>query len=93
MDVIAAISTGSSLSAIGIVRVSGEGCFAVCDKVFQPAKGGLFSAVRPREMILGRLLDREGKVLGWFLKNGENGDYMHNYLVQSLDLKNKERTT
>ena len=45
----------------------------------------------PKERV--DLLDREGKVLGWFLKNGENGDYMHNYLVQSLDLKNKERTT
>lgn len=63
MDPIAAISTANALSAIGIVRVSGEGCFAVCDKVFQPAKGGLFSAVRPREMALGRLLDREGKTI------------------------------
>lgn len=63
MDVIAAISTASALSAIGIVRVSGEGCFAICDRVFQPAPGGLFSAVRPREMVLGRLLDRNGKAM------------------------------
>ncbi|MDE7261479.1 MAG: tRNA uridine-5-carboxymethylaminomethyl(34) synthesis GTPase MnmE [Oscillospiraceae bacterium] len=63
MDVIAAISTANVLSAIGIVRVSGEGCFAVCDKVFQPAGGGLFSASRPREMTLGRLLDREGQAV------------------------------
>lgn len=63
MDVIAAISTASALSAIGIVRVSGEGCFAVCDQVFQPARGGLFSASRPREMTLGRLLDRSGRAI------------------------------
>ena len=63
MDVIAAISTANALSAIGILRVSGAGCFAVCDKVFQPAGSGLFSAVRPREMVLGRLLDREGRAV------------------------------
>lgn len=63
MDVIAAISTANALSAIGIVRVSGEGCFNICDKVFQPAKGGLFSAASPREMVLGQLLDREGRAI------------------------------
>jgi len=63
MDVIAAISTANALSAIGIVRVSGVGCFTICDKVFQPAGGGLFSAVRGREMVLGRLLDREGRAI------------------------------
>jgi len=63
MDVIAAISTANALSAIGIVRVSGAGCCAVCDKVFQPAAGGLFSAARPREMVLGRLLDRDGRAI------------------------------
>ncbi len=30
MDVIAAIATGSAATAIGIVRVSGDGCFAAC---------------------------------------------------------------
>ena len=28
MDLIAAIATGSTATAIGIVRVSGDGCFA-----------------------------------------------------------------
>lgn len=63
MDVIAAISTGTALSAIGIVRVSGEGCFALCDKVFRPLSGRPFSEARPREMVLGRLLDREGNAV------------------------------
>lgn len=63
MDVIAAVSTANALSAIGIVRVSGEGCFALCDKVFRPANGRPFSAARPREMTLGRLLDREGQAI------------------------------
>ena len=30
MDLIAAIATGSAATAIGIVRVSGAGCFAAC---------------------------------------------------------------
>ena len=36
MDIIAAIATGHSPTAIGIVRLSGEGCFACCDRVFRP---------------------------------------------------------
>ena len=32
--VIAAVSTGASVSAIGIIRLSGDGCIAVADKVF-----------------------------------------------------------
>lgn len=63
MEVIAAISTANALAAIGIIRVSGEGCFAVCDQVFRPASGGPFSAARPREMTLGRLLDRAGRAI------------------------------
>lgn len=63
MDVIAAISTGNTLSAIGIVRVSGEGCFAICDQVFRPFSGKSFPSLRPREMTLGRLLDREGRTV------------------------------
>ena len=32
--VIAAVSTGASVSAIGIIRLSGDGCIAAADKVF-----------------------------------------------------------
>ena len=63
MDVIAAVSTASAISAIGIVRVSGPGCFEVCGRVFRPLSGGEFSSLRPREMTLGRLLDRDGRAV------------------------------
>ena len=63
MDAIAAISTGNTLSAIGILRVSGDSCFAVCDTVFRAANGKSFSAQNPREMVLGTLLDREGRAI------------------------------
>ena len=35
MDIIAAIATGHSHTDIGIVRVSGQGCFDCCDRVFR----------------------------------------------------------
>ena len=55
MDVIAAISTAPALSAIGIVRVSGAGCFAICDSVFQPTGGGLVCGGNRRFKVLGGL--------------------------------------
>ena len=63
MDTIAAISTGNTLSAIGILRVSGDGCFALCDRVFRPANGRSLEEQRPREMVLGELLDAQGRTI------------------------------
>jgi len=63
MEPIAAIATGSTAAAIGIVRVSGEGCFAACDRVFRPAGGAPLSAQPPRQMIYGDVLDREGRLI------------------------------
>ena len=43
MDIIAAISTGTAATAIGIVRVSGEGCFALIKMgVFAPPAASVF---------------------------------------------------
>ena len=63
MDPIAAIATGHSPTAIGIVRVSGEGCFACCDRVFRAANGRLFSQQEPRKMVFGEMLDSQGRVI------------------------------
>ena len=57
MDIIAAISTGSAPTAIGIVRISGEGCFALCDAVFRTPDGRPFSEKPPRKMIYGEVRD------------------------------------
>ena len=38
-DVIAAISTGNVVSAIGILRLTGPGCARVAGKVFLPQNG------------------------------------------------------
>ena len=63
MDVIAAIATGGAATAIGIVRVSGDGCFALCERVFRAANGRPFADQAPRKMIFGEMLDREGRVI------------------------------
>jgi len=63
MDIIAAIATGSAATAIGIIRISGEGCFAVCDKVFRPLSGGELSVAPGRRMVYGDMVDAEGRIV------------------------------
>ena len=61
MDTIAAISTANAVSAIGILRLSGPEAFPIADRVFRPAAGGPLSAHPRRTMVLGALLDRQGR--------------------------------
>ena len=61
--VIAAISTGRQVSAIGILRLSGDGCIAVAEKVFTPQSGQPLSQAANRKLILGTLRDKEGRII------------------------------
>lgn len=62
MDTIAAIASGGNAPcAIGVVRVSGPDCFAVCGAVFRSARP--FDALEPRRMVLGELLDAQGRTV------------------------------
>lgn len=63
MDIIAAISTGSAATAIGIVRVSGQGCFALCDRLFRAADRVPLSRKQPRLMVYGEVTDAKGRLL------------------------------
>ena len=63
MDLIAAIATGAAASAIGILRLSGDGCFAVCDRVFRSAEGRPFAGLEPRKLVMGEMLDSRGRVI------------------------------
>ena len=63
MDVIAAIATGGNPTAIGIVRVSGEGCFALCEKVFRAVNGKSFADQETRKMVYGEMLDNQSRVI------------------------------
>ena len=62
MDTIAAIAAGGgSPSAIGVIRVSGPDCFAVCGRVFRASRP--FGELEPRKMVLGEILDGSGRVI------------------------------
>ena len=63
MDVIAAISTAQTATAIGIVRVSGEGAFNLCDRVFRAVNGKAFAAQENRKMVFGEMLDDQGRTI------------------------------
>ncbi len=63
MDLIAAIATGAAASAIGIVRLSGDGCSAACGRVFRPANGRPFGEQEPRKLVMGEMLDSRGRVI------------------------------
>ena len=60
-DIIAAISTGKQPCAIGILRLSGEGCAAVAEAVFSPASGQPLSEAPNRTLVLGILRDAKGR--------------------------------
>ena len=62
-DLIAAIATGSTATAIGIVRVSGIGCFAACDRVFRPRNGVPFAQQPSHKMVFGEMLDDSGAAI------------------------------
>lgn len=62
-DTIAAISTGSSLSAIGIIRLSGPETIQIIEKVFTPAQGKAMGQRRDRQLVYGALHDGQGNTL------------------------------
>ena len=62
-DVIAAVATGKVPCAIGILRLSGEGCIEVAGRIFSPENGHPLTEAPNRKMVLGRLHDRQGRVI------------------------------
>ena len=61
-DVIAAVSTGRQVCAIGIIRLSGDGCIAVAERVFTPLSKPLHEAAN-RKLVMGTLHDARGQVI------------------------------
>lgn len=59
-DVIAAVSTGHQVCAIGIIRLSGDGCIEVASRVFT---GHDLAGVPDRKLVLGMLHDAKGRVI------------------------------
>ena len=61
--VIAAVSTGNQISAIGILRLTGDGCAEVAEKVFTLNNGKPLSEAPNRKLILGTLQDKQGRII------------------------------
>ena len=62
-DVIAAVSTGNQVSAIGIIRLTGDGCGAIAGKVFTLNNKKPFSDAPDKRLCLGSLHDKQGRVI------------------------------
>ena len=61
--VIAAVSTGLSVSAIGIIRLTGDDCASVAGKVFTLNNQKPLSDAPDRKLVLGNLHDKDGRII------------------------------
>ena len=61
--VIAAISTAPAVSAIGILRLTGDGCAEIAGKVFTLNSGKPLCDAPDRKLMLGLLHDKEGCII------------------------------
>lgn len=62
---IAAVSTGLSVSAIGIIRMTGDDCAEIADEVFIANNGKALSNAPNRQLVLGSLKDKSGRVIDY----------------------------
>lgn len=60
-DTIAAVATGNVMSAIGIIRMSGDDCINIAGKVFRPLSGRKLDEAENRKLYYGYLLDGDGR--------------------------------
>ena len=60
---IAAVSTGSAISAIGIIRLTGDDCAQISEKVFTVNSQTPLSQSPDRKLVLGSLHDKDGRVI------------------------------
>ncbi len=61
--VIAAVSTGNCVSAIGILRLSGDGCAEVAERVFTLNSGLPMTEAPNRKLVLGTMKDKLGRTI------------------------------
>ena len=62
-DIIAAVSTGNQVSAIGIIRLTGDGCAEVAGKVFTLNNKKPLSEAVDKRLCLGQLHDKDGRII------------------------------
>ena len=74
-DTIAAIATGGGISAIGIVRISGDRAIAAADGLFRAVGGVKLADAEDRRMYYGGLIGADGALLDMclcFISRGPN---------------------
>ena len=62
-DTIAAIATGAAVSAIGIIRLSGENTISSVDRLFHPYSGRKISEEKNRRLVYGELYSTNGELI------------------------------
>ena len=62
-NVIAAVSTGNVVSAIGIIRLTGDRCAEIAGKVFTLNNNKPLCEAPERKLVLGQLHDKQGRVI------------------------------
>ncbi|MCL2220917.1 MAG: tRNA uridine-5-carboxymethylaminomethyl(34) synthesis GTPase MnmE [Oscillospiraceae bacterium] len=62
-DTIAAIATGESVTAIGIIRISGETALTVVDNMFKPTDKTSIKQAKNRHMYHGELKSEDGELI------------------------------
>ncbi len=60
---IAAISTGNVVSAIGILRLTGDHCISIADRVISLYSKQPLTAAPDRKLLMGKLHDQEGRII------------------------------
>jgi len=60
---IAAVSTGTAVSAIGIIRLTGDGCIDIAGSVFTLNNEKPLSGAPDRKLVLGTLRDKQSRVI------------------------------
>ena len=84
---IAAVSTGNVISAIGIIRLTGDESAAIGGKVFTCLNKKPLQEAPNRKLILGDLHDKQGRIIGGdakFLITGPslvNGNAFRDFVV------------
>lgn len=58
-DTIAAISTSPGIGGIGIIRMSGEDCFQILEKIFKPKKKQSIEKIKGYTMKFGKIVDKD----------------------------------
>lgn len=76
-ELIAAIATGPVKSAVGVIRLSGEGAIPCAAKVFRPKSDKPFGTGEPRRMVLGDVLDAAGTVIDQALATFSTAPYSY----------------